>query len=278
MQLPIPSLQLNQSNLQDYLDCPRRFELSVLKDASWPAAYSEPIGNFELSTQRGNRFHLLCHQYFSGVDRELLEYSISDPELKLMWDSFIPFARPLVNYRFFSESLLSIPFNGHRLIAKFDLIVEISSEQYIIYDWKTASKKPARDLLDDRLQTHLYPFIFSQVGNDLFPGAEIQPPLINMHYWYPLASDHEEVFNYSDEKHQEFKNELHNLINTINDLIQNDSTFQLTDHIPRCQYCVFRSLCDRGLSAGSWENSPYPDQEDLTNVRFDIEQVSEIEF
>jgi hypothetical protein len=278
MHLPIPSLQLNQSNLQDYLDCPRRFQLSVLKDTSWPAAYSEPIGNFELSTQRGNRFHLLCHQFFSGVDHKLLDNSITDPELKSMWDSFFPFAQTLESYRLFSESLLSIPFFGHRLIAKFDLIVEISSEQYIIFDWKTASKKPARSLLNNRLQTHLYPYIFSQAGHDLFPNIQIQPPLINMNYWYPLASDHEEVFNYSDKKHQKIEKELQDIINAIKILIQNDTDFQLTDHLPHCQYCIFRSLCDRGLSAGTYENSPYLNQEDLTNARFDFDQVSEIEF
>ena len=278
MQLQAPSLQLNQSNLQDFLDCPRRFQLSVLEDTSWPAAYSEPIGNFELSTQRGNRFHLLCHQFFSGVDHKLLENSISDPDLKSMWDSFFPFARKLENYRLFSESLLSIPFFGHRLIAKFDLIVEISSEQYIIFDWKTASKKPARNLLEKRFQTHLYPYIFNQAGHDLFPNIKIQPTLINMHYWYPLASYHEEVFNYSDRKHQIFENELQDIITTINDLIQNNGDFQLTDHLHHCQYCVFRSLCDRGITAGTYENSPYLNQEDLTNVRFDIDQVGEIEF
>jgi len=278
MQLPVPPLQLNQSNLQDFLDCPRRFQLSVLEDRSWPAAYSEPIGNFELSTQLGNRFHLLCHQYFSGVDHNLLANSITDPDLKSMWDSFFPFARTLDDYRLFSESLLSLPFFGHRLIAKFDLIVKISPEQYIIFDWKTASKKPARNLLDKRLQTHLYPYIFCQAGHDLFPNTKIQPPLIKMHYWYPLVTDHEEVFNYSDKKHQEIDKELQDLINSITESIQNEADFQLTDYLQHCQYCVFRSLCDRGLTAGNYENSPYFTQEDLTNERFDIDQVSEIEF
>jgi len=278
MQSPIPSLQLNQSNLQDYLDCPRRFQLSVLEDTSWPAAHSEPIVNLELSTQRGNRFHLLSHQFFSGVNHELLGDSINDPDLKIMWDSFSPFARTLQNHRLFSESLLSIPYLGHRLIAKFDLIVEISSEQYLIFDWKTSSKKPARSILDNRLQTHLYPFIFSQAGHALFPNINIQPPLIDMHYWYPLASEHEEVFNYSNKEHKIFERELHDLIKSINDLIENDTDFLLTDHLSHCQYCIFRSLCDRGSSAGIFENSLYHNPEDLKNVRFDIDQVSEIEF
>ncbi|MCJ7717045.1 MAG: PD-(D/E)XK nuclease family protein [Anaerolineales bacterium] len=278
MKLPIPSLHLNQSNLQDYLDCPRRFQLSVLKETSWPAAYSEPIGNFEISTLRGNRFHLLCHQFFSGITPQILKKSISDPDLLSMWDPFLTFAQSLENYRFFSESLLSIPFHGHRLIAKFDLIVEISPEQYIIFDWKTASSKPSRSLLNNRLQTYLYPFIFSQAGQDLFPGNEIQPSLIEMHYWYPLASDHEEVFHYSDIKHQELDQKLQEIIQSIADLVQGDTDFQLTDNLSHCQFCVFRSLCDRGSTAGSFENSPTLDQEDLSNVHFDFDKISEIEF
>ena len=39
--------QLNQSYLQDYIACPRRFQLKVLEGISWPAADSEPIEKFE---------------------------------------------------------------------------------------------------------------------------------------------------------------------------------------------------------------------------------------
>lgn len=272
------SLQLNQSNLQDFLVCPRRFQLKVIQGLSLPAAFSEPIEKFEKSTQLGNRFHLICQQFFSGVDPILLENSISDPELQLMWDSFLPYGESLLQYHLYPEPLLSIPFQNHKLIAKYDLIVEIHSEQYLIIDWKTSTKKSPRAQLDKRLQTHLYPFIFSQAGNDLFPEISILPAFIEMHYWYPLTSEHEEIFPYSDEKHASVKLDLDQIINNINTLILNGSEFHLTEDQTSCKFCVFRSLCNRGTIAGSFENSLLPEQEDIKNMQFDMDQVSEVEF
>jgi len=236
MPKPNQSLQINQSNLQDFLDCPRRFQLKVIQGLSLPAAYSEPIGYFEKATLLGNRFHLICQQFFSGIDPVLLE------------------------------------------IAKYDLIVKIKPEQYLIIDWKTAAKISSRSKLDKRLQTHLYPYVFSQSGNDLFPENSISPGFIEMHYWYPLASDHEEVFPYSDNKDSHINTYLEEIISKINTHISSGIEFSLTDDKSTCQYCVFRSLCNRGTSAGPIENSLSFENEDLTNVQFDIDQVSEIEF
>lgn len=272
------SLQLNQSNLQDFLVCPRRFQLKVIQGLSLPAAFSEPIEEFEKSTQLGNRFHLICQQFFSGVDSILLENSISDPKLQIMWESFLPYGETLLQYRLYPEPLLSIPFQNHKLIAKYDLIVEIHSEQYLIIDWKTSAKKSPRAQLDKRLQTHLYPFILSLAGNDLFPEISILPAFIEMHYWYPLNSEHEEIFPYSDEKHASLKLDLDQIITNINNLILNGSEFHLTDDQTSCKFCVFRSLCNRGSTAGSFENSMLLEREDIKNIQFDMDQVSEIEF
>jgi CRISPR/Cas system-associated exonuclease Cas4 (RecB family) len=278
MSKPNQSLQLNQSNLQDYLDCPRRFQLTVIDGLSLPAAYSEPIEFYEKSTLLGNRFHLICQQFFSGIDPVLLENSLSDSDLQSMWDNFLPYGESLLQYRLFPEPLLSISFLDHKLVAKYDLIVELNPEQYIIIDWKTAAKKSPRAILDKRLQTHLYPFIFNQAGNDLFPEISLSPALIEMHYWYPLASEHEEVFPYSDNKNAKVKIDLEKILAKINNSRSEGADFPLTDNKTTCKYCVFRSLCNRGTTAGTFEKSPSIEHEDLTNVQFDIDQVSEIEF
>ena len=272
------SLKLNQSNIQDFLDCPRRFQLKVIEGLSLPAAYSEPIEYFEKATLLGNRFHLICQQFFSGIDPVLLENSFSDPDLQTMWDNFLPYGESLLQYRLYPEQLLSISFFGHKLIAKYDLVVEINSEQYLIIDWKTAAKKSSSSKLDKRLQTHLYPYVFSQSGNDLFPENSISPGFIEMHYWYPLASDHEEVFPYSDNKNSHFNLYLEEIISKINTHISSGIEFPLTDDKSTCQYCVFRSLCNRGTSAGPIENSLSIENEDLINIQFDMDQVSEIKF
>jgi len=275
---PNQSLQLNQSSLQDYLDCPRRFQLKVIEGLSWPAAYSEPIEVFEKSTRIGNRFHLICQQFFSGVDPVLIENSLSDPVLQEMWDNFLPYGESLLQYRLYPEPLLSISFLEHKLIAKYDLIVEVNPKQYLIIDWKTTANKPPRSKLGKRLQTHLYPFIFSQSGNDLFLDNSISPAFIEMRYWYPLSSEHEEIFPYSDEKNAKVKTDLEQILSKIITSISERTKFHLTDDKSSCQYCVFRSLCNRGSTAGSFEKYPPIEHEDLTYVQFDIDQVSEINY
>ena len=275
---PNQFLQLSQSNLQDYLDCPRRFQLKVIEGLSWPAAYSEPIEIFEKSTRIGNIFHLICQQFFSGVDPVLIENSLSDPVLQEMWDNFLPYGESLLQYHLYPEPLLSISFLEHKLIAKYDLIVEVNPKQYLIIDWKTTANKPPRSKLGKRLQTHLYPYIFSQAGNDLFLDNSISPAFIEMRYWYPLSSEHEEIFPYSDEKNAKVKTDLEQILSKIITSISERTEFQLTDDKTSCQYCVFRSLCNRGSTAGSFEKYPPIEHEDLTYVQFDMNKVSEIDY
>ena len=278
MSLTIPSLQLSQSSLQDYYDCPRRFQYKVLDSISWPASCSEPISKFEESTLLGNRFHLICQQFFSGINPELLQKTINHPVLVKMWKSFLPFGESLLEYKFLPERLLSIPLLNHKLIAKFDLLVYVNPERYLIIDWKTSPNKPPREILSKRLQTHLYPYIFSFAGVELFETDAIIPNFIEMQYWYPLHTKPEEVFPYSDKKHSSVKSELENLVNQINSALTKGTDFPLTEDSSTCLFCEFRSLCNRGVEAGTFEKLIFVEREDLRNVQFDLDQVSEIEF
>ncbi|MGB2964259.1 MAG: PD-(D/E)XK nuclease family protein [Anaerolineales bacterium] len=270
--------QLNQSNLQDFIDCPRRFQLKVLEGISWPAADSEPIEKFEQFTQLGNRFHLLCQQFFSTIAPNHIQDSIKDPVLLAMWENFLPYGQNLLKYRLYSEQLLTVPFHHYRLLAKFDLIVELSPTQYLIIDWKTSSKKPPRKNLEKRVQTFLYPYIFFLAGSDLFQDKSFQPDFIEMQYWYPLHEDHQEIFLYSKEKHNTVTSDLDRLVTEINSMIEGQNTFSLTSDLSNCQYCIFRSLCNRGTKAGPLDKTQVMEQDDLSNVYFDFEQIKEIEF
>lgn len=270
--------QLNQSNLQDFIDCPRRFQLKVLEGISWPAADSEPIEKFEQFTQLGNRFHLLCQQFFSTIAPNHIQDLIKDPVLLAMWENFLPYGQNLLKYRLYSEQLLTVPFHHYRLLAKFDLIVELSPTQYLIIDWKTSSKKPPRKNLEKRVQTFLYPYIFFLAGSDLFQDKSFQPDFIEMQYWYPLHEDHQEIFLYSKEKHNTVTSDLDRLVTEINSMIEGQNTFSLTSDLSNCQYCIFRSLCNRGTKAGPLDKTQVMEQDDLSNVYFDFEQIKEIEF
>jgi len=278
MKIPLQSLQLNQSNLQDFLDCPRRFQLKVIEKTVWPAAVAEPLSMAEQSILLGNQFHRICQQYFSGLDPEIISDHIFDSALRTMWQNFLPFGEQLIGKFYRVENIISMPFLNHKLVAKFDLILQINNQVYIIYDWKTSSKKPSRTDISQRVQTLLYPFIFTESGHKLFQFDNIPVEDVSMHYWYPLCSDPEEVFPYSSSEHERIFSFLSDTINKINLLIEADELFPLTEDLSKCQRCVFRAICQRGSRGVPLDPITEIDQEDLSNTHFDLNQIIEIDF
>ncbi len=272
------SLHLNQSAFQDFLDCPRRFELRFLNETSWPAAQGSPLLKFERLTEIGNRFHQLCQQFFIGIDKELLSSSITDPMLRDLWDSFLPYGRSIQSNPSISEQILRIPFGVHFLDAKFDLIVQLPNDSLLIIDWKTAATKPSRTTLANRVQTYLYPYILHHAGGDLFPNSLNNSSSITMQYYYPLSSNPEEIFTYSDEEEKRTQQKITALIDQIEEKMERPSHFPLTEEQKCCNYCLYRSYCERGF-----DTSPLPlglelEEEDLTNVHFDFDLIKEIDY
>jgi hypothetical protein len=274
---PALELNLNQSNLQDLMDCPRRFQLRMLDNLSWPAANTSSLDRYEQSTFIGNQFHLLCHQYFSGIPKNNIFDNLTAPSLKNMFDNFLPFGESLLEFKPLSEHLLVSSFNQHSIIAKFDLIAEIEPGNFLIIDWKTSPTKPSRQILLDRVQTKLYPYVFNSAGPALFPDSQISPDSIEMLYWYPLCDEPRELFTYSDQLHLETKEFIENSIIQIGKY-QSSDKFPLTEDLSHCRFCPFRSLCDRGITPGNFENYLPIDQEDLSNEHFDMNDFNEIEY
>jgi len=271
-------LHLSQSNLQDFNECPRRFQLKVVDNISWPAVYLEPLSQLEQATEIGNNFHQLCHQFFTGIDQEFLSHTISNPALKLLWESFYSFARNLQIENRYSEIILSTPFLGHQLIAKYDLLIKKNDGSFVIYDWKTSTHKPTRTLLGKRYQTFLYPFILAEAGTSIFNVEQVSPNSVSMNYWYPTSSDPEELFPYSDSLYSENTDELTGLISEIDGYIKSEKTFPLTDDLTFCSKCIYRSLCERGIQAGNFDLYTEIDQEDLSGFHFDLDNIGGIEF
>jgi hypothetical protein len=277
-QLLTERLTFNQSSLQDYTECPRRFELGTLMDTSWPAPNTTPLEKVEKLTEVGNDFHQLCQQFFIGIDPQLISASINNQDLRDLWDSFLPYGRTLFSFPRFTEQILRVPIGNHYLIAKFDLIVQLAEDDYLIIDWKTTSKKPPRSVLSTRMQTYLYPFIFQQAGAELFPGPPLSPSSIKLQYWFPLASIKEEVFPYTQAKHSEVTETITALIEQIQDKILAGASFALTDNLKQCKFCLYRSFCDRGHQSSSLSEGLDLENENLSTNHFDFDLINEIEF
>ena len=275
----LPStFQFTQSNLQDYIDCPRRFELRYILHQDWPALQTEPEMEQEKHMRRGHMFHHLVHQLLIGLPAEQLTEQIEDEDLQRWWESFLK-ASPLdglPSHRL-AEFSLSAPFAGFRLLAKYDTVAVDPGKKAVIVDWKTSLHRPARHSLQERMQTHLYPFLLVEAGARLNGGSPILPEQVEMIYWFPEEPDNPERFTYSTGQYLDERTNLEELIAEIKGHAQ--GSFNLTPNEKLCQYCVYRSLCDRGKSAGAFADQEEEDFADSDQpLDLDFEQIGEIEF
>jgi RecB family exonuclease len=268
---------LNQSNFQDLLDCPRRFQLSNIDRLTWPAPPGEPQSKYEHLLEIGNQFHSLCHRYFTGLDADLLTGTISDPELTVLWKAFLPFGEKLSANRLYPEIVLTTSIDDFTVTAKYDLLLQEKSGRIIIYDWKTSPNLPRRELLAARAQTILYPYLLIEAGQRLFEIPDLSPADLSMCYFYPLSSSPEVIFPYSDDQHKENSEQIRTWIEQLESMIETDN-FPLTGDTARCKLCVFRSICDRGVKAGDVSSIEEIDEEDLSSNHFDFGQIIEIDY
>jgi RecB family exonuclease len=261
------------NSLQDYLDCPRRFELKYLLKQNWPAEESEPVLEFEHNAELGNRFHRMVHQYLNGVPQEILLASIQDAALHEWFANFHAFYSSRKFVQIFSEFSLRAVINQSPLVAVCDLIALTADGNLWILDWKTSAKKTRREKLIDRVQTILYPFIALECGNRIFP--DFQPRAENIHMAYLFVqypADNLLTFDYSPDSHQQNRAFLTATIEEI--LSKEPGTFECTAEARRCRFCVYRSLCERGITAGNLaELEDASDLQDtLSNLDFDAQE------
>ena len=282
----LPSnFQFSQSSLQDFVDCPRRFELKYLRELGWPAIEAEPVLEHENLMQLGSRFHQLVHQHLSGISAKRLTETVDHPDLVRWWTNYLNpnYTPDLEGWQTYSEIVLSAPLGEHRLIAKYDLLGIKPGEKALIIDWKTSRKKSARGWLQDRLQTSVYPYLLVQAGQALNGGSPLQPEQVAMMYWFPEAPSDPERFSYDAKGYALDHQRLSELAEQISTLSgdEDHSPFRLTDDKRRCRFCVYRSLCERGEKAGNLDERGdilLQDQEKEPMIKLDFDQIAEIEY
>ena len=161
-----------------------------------------------------------------------------------------------------------------RLVAKYDLLAA-AHDRVLIYDWKTSRAKPSLKWLEKRLQTKIYPYILARAGRHLNDDQPVQAEKIEMVYWFANHPDQTIRIPYSSAAYQADEAYLTSLIETI--LRLDESEFHLTVDEKRCAYCTYRSLCNRGVSAGSLSDL-WDEADDEVGFSLDFEQIAEIEF
>ena len=273
--MPDPLNTLSQSSLQDYQDCPRRFELRYLQQLIYPAVETEPAIENEKHQQEGEYFHRLVQQHLIGIPAEQISKLANTPNLQRWWENYIS-AQDLTSLRelprLYTETTLSAPLGKLRLVAKYDLIA-VNENKVTIYDWKTYRKRPKNEWLHSRWQTRIYRALLVQAGAHLNSGKSFAPEQIEMIYWFADFPNEPARFVY---KADQFKRDW-DALTKIADEIKTASHFPLTDDVSKCSYCPYRSYCNRGIRAGDAADAELETEaEELFDINF--EQIGEIAF
>jgi CRISPR/Cas system-associated exonuclease Cas4 (RecB family) len=281
--LNLPIIDINwsgftfsQGSLQAYEDCPRLFELRYIHQLSWPAPDVEPDLENERYLDLGSAFHKLIQQYLLGIpiDR-IMRIADHDTDLARWWLNFSEYHPPFEGYTKQQEITLATNFDNSRLVAKYDLI--LVNEKIIIYDWKTSRKQMKQSWMKSKLQSRVYPLVLVEGGSQLNNRIPLNPEQIEMIYWFSNYPKSPIRITYSQLEYQQDHEFLRNLIVEIKSI--NSSEFPKTENLKRCQFCRYRSLCDRGVKAGSFlELEEDLDEEEGSTIDIDFEQIAEIEF
>jgi CRISPR/Cas system-associated exonuclease Cas4 (RecB family) len=271
--LPSP-FNFSQSSLQDYTDCPRRFQLRYLERLAWPAAETEPTQEYERHQREGSLFHRLVQQHLLGIPAEKLSPLAQSEDLNRWWEAYLKHFENFGNaHRLFPEYTLSAPLGSYRLVAKYDLVAVTEEGNAVIYDWKSYRKRPRNEDLAVRWQTRLYPFLLEQAGSRLNDGKPIPPHQIKMIYWFANYPDDAAVFSNNENKSQQNRALIEKTVQEIAEAKE----FPMCEEKRACRFCTYRSFCDRGVRAGNWDAFD-DDALQEENFTLDFEQIGEIAF
>jgi hypothetical protein len=283
MSLLPPDFQFSQRNLQDYVDCRRRFQLRYLQGLVWPAVEVEPHLEHEQRMQSGSAFHRLVQQHLLGVPPERLSAMLGSgsDDLQRWWENYLGYFLDLaIPQDRLVEATLSAGIGAYRLVAKYDLIYwegDQAGSKVTILDWKTSLRHPPRSWLAERLQTRVYPYLLVNAGASYAGQERIKPDQIEMIYWFAEHPDEPERFAYDSQGYQLDHEYLSGLVHEIEKLTEDE--FTLTDDESLCGYCTYRSLCNRGLGAGSLDQIDYEQEDDgEDDFTLDFDHIAEIEF
>ena len=241
--MPIPEdFQFSQANLQDAVECRRRFQLRYLLGLAWPAPAAEPAGEYEAHVRDGEAFHRLIHQHQLGLPAERLTAQAEAQDeveaeaeergvshLADWWHAYLTAAPVSLPAERYPEVTLSAPVGSHRLLAKYDLVAIEPGRRAVIVDWKTSQHRPSSVWLAARLQTRVYRYLLVAAGASLNGGQPLAPEQVEMIYWFAGYPDRPERLRYNRTQHEADGRYLTSLIAEL--VRAGDDDFPLTDDI-----------------------------------------------
>jgi hypothetical protein len=281
----LKTFQFTQTSLRDYLDCPRRFQLRYVLGQPWPAVESEPLLEREHLVELGRHFHQMVQQHTLGLPADQIAASADDPDLARWWRNYLNVPPPdlpaagavrraevMLTATLDLKGLQDLPGPG-RIAAKYDLLAIEPGRRAVIVDWKTERKRPTRTQLaapPRGVQTWVYRYVLVEAGAALNGGRPIEPEQVTLIYWFAEFPAEPEVLPYDSTQHAEDAAFLTRLVSEI--ASRSDPIWPLTADETRCRYCVYRSLCERGITAGTGDESDL--EQDLDIELAEVEEIA----
>ena len=275
MPTPDNSLVYSANSLQTFVDCQRRFELQYLQNLKWPAVEIEPVLKSEQFLENGRKFHEM-------IQRDLLGIPVpeptahQEPELARWWANYTLYSPASLEGDLLVEKTLVGVVKERLLVATYDLIQQTDDGRILIYDWKTWRKPKPKSWVLNRMQSRIYPYLIVQEGVFSHRGDAIPPDAVEMHYWYADFPTEPTSLVYSSDQFRADREYLEQLVDQIDAM--EEGQFELTNNLTRCTYCPFRSYCDRGGVAGSFEESEEVEQTDRPTLMGDLDDYEAIAF
>jgi hypothetical protein len=295
--LPL-NFTFTQSSLQAYKDCARRFWLAYIEQLPWPAVEASPVHEHEELMRRGQRFHRLVERTEIGMDPAQVAAQVddgSDPNMAAQYAAYLEHRpRDLPQQVREVEVVLSTTLgvdsrNGEtdsvRLAAQYDLIAAEQDGPVIIIDWKTGKRAATRAVLQEQMQSIVYPFVLVEASAGL-PWGPVRPEQIEMRYWFTAAPAQPIALRYDGAQHDRVRTWLRNQINSIL-AGKGEEDFPKVEDTPAnrkrfCNFCVYRSRCNRGAEAGDVSElvdpTDYFSGDVAGSLEFTMDEVEELAF
>ena len=275
----------SQTQLQDFMDCKRRFQLRYLMEIAWPAPQAEPLLENERHLQQGAAFHRLMQQRFSNIPLERLEAMHMPAPLDRWWRANRNTLDALLRVSgeppaaLHPEMVLMDTLDGRILLARYDLLAIWPGKRLLILDWKTSRRPPPRARLAQRIQSRLYPFLAARAGAFLNDGTPWQPEQIEMVYWFAEAPTQPARLPYTAQALHADEAFFRTLLTEADSLPQNDLLPPVED-TALCKYCVYRSLCERGIQAGDFreQEGDFTPAEEAPAWQIDFDAIEPVAF
>ena len=292
MPLELPStFAFSQSSLQSYVNCPRRFWLAYVEQLSWPALEASPYDEHEQLLRLGGQFHQLIERAEAGLPTELLTEGLDYP-LDEWFESYLrhrPADLPteVVEVERVLSAPLAVEAGRYRLAARYDLIAvggEGGDRRAVVLDWKTNKRVTRRAILQQRMQTLVYPYVLVEASAGL-PWGPLAPEQVEMRYWFTAAPAEAISFGYNSELHAANRAKFEQLLSGILSGERERDFPKVVDTDENrkryCGYCIYRSRCDRGVEAGELEEhdeEAFSDEDLESALEFTLEDVQALAF